>query len=59
MQLQINEQADLDSYIRSIRDWLMSGDGFLRLVRSGSAGLACQARSLVLAPREKGENETR
>lgn len=27
MQLQINEQADLDSYIRSIRDWLMSRDG--------------------------------
>lgn len=27
MQLQINEQADLDSYIRSIRDWLTSRDG--------------------------------
>jgi hypothetical protein len=27
MQLQISEQADLDSYIRSIRDWLMSRDG--------------------------------
>jgi len=27
MQLQITEQADLDSYIRSIRDWLMTRDG--------------------------------